>query len=330
MTSLYITEAGAYLHKRGGHVVVGRNQEVILEVPLEKVEDVYLIDSVQISSSLMVEFIKREIPLSWLSTRGTFYGSLINTSFVDVMKHLQQVRLLEEKLFYLSLSKKLIVAKINNQLTILRRYNRTIESRTIEQAIGNIISVRKSLLRSHTSNELIGYEGLISRLYFQCLGEIVPEPFTFTKRSKHPPLDSVNSLLSLGYSMLFNEILAGVIATGLHPYIGCLHKPKKGHAALVSDLIEEWRAPIIDSMVLSMLKRNMIGYDQFLMEEDGCYLSPEARKIFLLAYNQKIKSSNKYFGTDMTYRACIKKQIAAYSRAVMNECVGDYQPVELR
>ncbi len=121
----------------------------------------------------------------------------------------------------------------------------------------------------------------LSRIYFSALGNIVNEPFKFTKRTKQPPRDPINSMLSLGYSMLFNEVLSNVISTGLHPYVGFLHRIAKGHPALVSDLMEEWRAVIVDSMVLAIIKRNMISYDMFEITDDGCLLDTEARKIFL-------------------------------------------------
>ena len=84
MTSLYITESGAYLRKRGGHVLVGRNNEILLEVPLERIEDVTLVDSVQISSGLITEFLERNIPISWLSGRGRFFGSLLSNGSIDI------------------------------------------------------------------------------------------------------------------------------------------------------------------------------------------------------------------------------------------------------
>lgn len=100
MTSIYITENGAYLRKRGGHVIIGRNNEVLLEVPLERVEDVTIVDTVQVSSALATEFLERNIPLSWISSYGKFYGSLVGNGSVDVLKHKKQFDLLEQSYFY--------------------------------------------------------------------------------------------------------------------------------------------------------------------------------------------------------------------------------------
>lgn len=330
MTSLYITESGAYLRKRGGHVLVGRNNELLFEIPLERVEDVTLVDSVQISSELIGEFLQRDVPLSWISGRGQFFGSLLNNNAVDILKHKQQFDLLAEEKLYFALAQKVIVAKVHNQLTILRRYNRNLALDSVDTAIRNILAVRKNIFFTQDTKTLMGYEGIISRMYFSALGEIVPAEFKFEKRTKMPPRDPFNSMLSLGYSMLFNEILADIIAVGLHPYVGFMHKIVKGHPALASDLIEEWRAPLIDAMVLAMVKRNIITADMFDTTDEGCFLCKEARKIYLQNYNKKLRSDNQYLDGKYTYRESIKQQCRKYASAIMNNDLSLYVPLELR
>lgn len=330
MTSLYITESGAYLKKRGGHVLVGRNNEILLEVPLERVEDVTLVDSVQISSALITEFLERDIPLSWLSGQGRYFGSLLSNGSIDILKHQKQFALLQDAKLYFELAKKVIFAKVHNQLTILRRYNRNLESNSVESDINNIVAVRKNIFFAQDYHALMGYEGIISRIYFGALGKIVPEAFKFDKRSKMPPRDPFNSMLSLGYSMLFNEIMSDVLSIGMHPYVGFMHKIAKGHPALVSDLIEEWRAPLVDSMVLAMVKRNMLTSDMFETTEEGCFLNTEARKIYLQTYNKKLRSDNQYLDDKYTYRESIRQQCRRYASAIMNDDLSIYTPLELR
>jgi len=327
MTSLYVTEAGAFIKRKGGHVIVGRNNEVLFEVPLERIEDVSVIDSVHISSNLITEFLERGIPVTWLAGYGQYFGTLISTKTVDIIKQRTQFELLNDKSFYLELSRKIIIAKVKNQLTVLRRYSRNVEEGLIDSQIKNIIALRKHLRTAMTSEELMGYEGYISRVYFEAIGKIVPGEFTFSKRTKQPPRDPFNAMLGLGYSMLFNEILANVVNIGLHPFVGCFHSIGKGHPALVSDLIEEWRAPLIDSMVLSLVKRNSIDLSYFDNSEQGCFLNSEGRKLFLVAYNKKIRSENQYLEDSSTYRESIKRQCRAYSSAIMNHDLERYTPL---
>lgn len=231
MTTLYVTEAGSFIKRKGGHVVVGRNHEVLFEIPFEAIDDVTVFDSVHISASLITDFITKGIPITWLSGYGKYFGTLVNTNTVDIHKHQRQFTIRENKKFCLALSKKIITAKVNNQLTILRRYARNLPYDTVSEQINHICNIRKNIYKVTTTEELMGYEGIISRLYFEALGKIVPTEFAFTKRSKQPPLDSFNAMLGLGYSMLFNEIMAGAINAGLHPFVGCMHALKGGHPA---------------------------------------------------------------------------------------------------
>ena len=131
--------------------------------------------------------------------------------------------------------------------------------------------------------------------------------------------------------MLFNEIMAGVFNAGLHPFVGRMHALKAGHPALVSDLIEEWRAPIIDSLVLNLVKRNMIDVEQdFQYSGEGCYLNGEGRKLFMNTYNKKIKSVNQYMDRGQTFRESIYSQCKAYASAIMNIDFDRYIPIEIR
>lgn len=331
MTTLYVTESGSFIKRKGGHVIVGRNHEVLFEVPFEAIDDVTVFDSVYISSSLLTDFISNGIPVTWLSGYGKYFGTLINTNTVDIHKHQRQFTMRGDKEFCLALSKKIVNAKINNQVTILRRYKRNLPDETVSTQIDNICCIRKNIYKASNVEELMGYEGIISRLYFEGLGKIVPIEFAFTKRSKQPPLDPFNAMLGLGYSMLFNEIMAGVINAGLHPFVGCMHALKAGHPALVSDLIEEWRAPINDSLVLNLVKRNMIDVEQdFQYSGEGCYLNGEGRKLFLNAYNKKIKSVNQYIDRGQTFRESIYSQCKAYASTIMNIDLERYMPLEIR
>lgn len=123
MTTLYVTESGSFIRRKGGHVIVGRNHEVLFEVLFESIDDVTVFDSVHISSSLLTDFISNGIPVTWLSGYGKYFGTLINTNIVDIHMHQRQFTMRGDKEFCLALSKKLINAKINNQLTYEKVYS---------------------------------------------------------------------------------------------------------------------------------------------------------------------------------------------------------------
>lgn len=330
MASIYITENGAYLHKRGGKLLIDKDETTVMEVPLELVEDITIVNTAQISSSLITECFTKNIPVSWISTSGKLYGSLCSHSFVDIFKQKQQFDLIEEQDFYFKLAQNVVSAKIHNQLILLRRYNRNIKSEKVQELINYIANTQKNIKYTSDNNELLGYEGLASRTYFSALGMLVDEPFKFAKRSKQPPCDPFNAMLSMGYSILFNEIMSAVVSIGLHPYIGFFHQLAKGHPALVSDLIEEWRATIIDSLVMSLTKRGIVTAEMFTKNKKSCYFTPEGRKIFLNAYNKKLNTKNKYIGGEYSYRESLRIQCRNYARAVANKDINLYMPIKLR
>ena len=332
MSFAYITEEGAYIKKRGGVFVVGRNQEVVMEIPEETLEGLTLIDGVQVSSRAMVELLQLGIPVTWLSSRGAFFGRLESTRHVHVFRQAKQIELMDSP-FYLEIGKRCIAAKTHNQLTIMRRLNRSVESEDIARAIKEILSFWKHIFQSESAEELMGYEGIIAKTYFHVIGAVVPEEFRFKRRSKRPPLDPFNSMLSFGYTLLMYDVYTSLTNEGLHPYFGFLHALKNHHPALASDLMEEWRAVIVDSMVLSLVNHHEIRLEHFVRAEDGTpgiFLTREGRGIFLRAYEKKMRTVNQYIEGKHSYRHSLGYQAAQYAQALMAENAEMYEPIRLR
>lgn len=183
--------------------------------------------------------------------------------------------------FSLNLAKRIIKGKINNQGVVLRRYSR---SRGIDVE-KELISMKQSMNKIDTCkniSEIMGYEGMAAKNYFQGLSQLVEEEFYFQGRSKQPPKDEFNSMLSLGYSILMNEIYSKLENKGLNPYFGFIHSDRENHPTLVSDMIEEWRAVIVDSMVMSMVNGHEIFVEDFYHDVDtpGYFLNKQGMRKF--------------------------------------------------
>lgn len=331
MSFAYITEEGVYVRKRGERFRVERNQEVILEIPGNVLEGLVLIDGVQVSSQAMVEFLRLGVPVTWISQRGKFFGRLESTQHVNVDRQARQIAL-QGSVFFLKLSKRVIRAKVHNQLTLLRRYNRRAQLPEIEGVIRKILAMRENILRAENTARLMGYEGIIARMYFEALGKLVPEGFSFSRRSRQPPLDEVNSMLSFGYTLLLYEVYTALVVRGLHPYFGFLHVLRNHHPALASDLLEEWRAAVVDSMVLSLLHHHEILPEHFERDskEEGIYLTREGRHIFLAAYEKKLRTVNHYMSGEFSYRQSLPHQAESFAQAMMAEREEGYEPLLLR
>lgn len=331
MSYVYITEENAKLGKRGGRYVLARNMEVVMEIPEEVIESLVLVGRVQVTTEAITGLMEKNIPVTWISDHGRFIGRMENTLNVDVFRQQQQI-LKQGSSLYFQLAERMIDAKANNQLVILRRYNRRANVSSVHSDIANIISFRKHVLHSKSIEQLMGFEGIIAKIYFGALGNLVPPEFEFSKRSKRPPRDPFNSMLSFGYTLLTYELYTAIANHGLSPYFGVMHALKNHHPALASDMVEEWRAPIVDSMVMAMVQHREIKLEHFIKVPDGprYYLTREGRNIFIHAYEKKMRTVNQYSDSECSYRESINRQVGKLSRAIMENNPKLYEPIRLR
>lgn len=331
MCVVYVMNPGAFISKRNGMVCIWQNHKLSKNIPIATLEGLVLMDKVQISSQLVAELLEKKIPTTWVSSRGRFHGHLESYDAVHVFRQRQQV-LEQGTLFALEISKKVVSAKIHNQITLLRRYNRLQESPHIEEIIQQMGYLQKNVPRTVARDKIMGYEGSAARLYFSAFGELVSEPFTFHGRNKRPPKDAVNAMLSFGYTLLFQEVYTAICTYGMNPYFGFLHTLRNHHPALASDLMEEWRAILIDSMVLSIIRRHEMDIQQFHPDEviHGIYMTKAGRAVFLKAYEKKLRSHNSYQRGTLTFRESMRRQVETYSQALMKEDSSLYEPVQIR
>ena len=331
---LYISEPGSYLKKSGNRIVIEKDRSVTGEIQIEKLEAVIIFSGVQISSPLITFLLEKGIPMTWLSSNGSFYGRLEPTSHINIERQRNQFRAAEDKDFALALAKSFIMGKVRNSGVLLRRYNRTAGHPGVDSKLDQMGQCYLKLEKADSLEQLLGYEGMASRLYFTALGEVVKEDFRFAGRTRQPPLDPFNSLLSFGYTLLIYDVYTAIINRGLHPYMAFLHQIRHGHPALASDLMEEWRAVIVDSLVLSLVQGHSVDVSQFETDSaGGVYMGLEYRKNFINAYEKKLRQSNSYLPYithPVDYRESIQEQAMCLARAVDNKNPDLYRPVIIR
>jgi CRISPR-associated protein Cas1 len=163
------------------------------------------------------------------------------------------------------------------------------------------------------------------------MGECLSNPeFVFTARTRRPPGNPVNAMLSFGYQILWNHLLALIELQGLDPYQACLHQGTERHAALASDLIEEFRAPLVDSLVMYLINRKLIdAHQDFVYHNGGCYLNDAGRRKYLKAFLQRME---EWIQTDFQIKAprwdLLTSQVLAYKQFVYNPSQ-QYQPYRI-
>ncbi len=329
---IYVIEPGTYIKKNGEKINIICNDIVKESIPINIISSVVLSGKVIVSNGVFESFLKKEISLYWVNNQNKYIGKLDNISNINIEREYRQYKLMEDNLKTLEISKKIIYGKAKNQNEILKRYTRNFDSVEIKNIIKEIeININKIKYAKNTM-ELMGIEGYISKQYFKAMRYLIPDEYDFHKRIKQNPTDSVNATLNFCYSLLFNDIHNAIRANGLNPYIPILHSLKNRHQALVSDLMEEWRPILIDSMVINMFKNRELKIHDFEFKDDYCVISDNAIKKIVSKYRKKIDSSHKFVKDDkngQTYIQSINNQVRIFKNIVELE-KEEYVPVIVR
>jgi len=336
MSFIYVYEDGAKISfKQNRLFITIKEKDLDRSLPIEGVENVVIIGEVSITSPCIKELLRRGIKLTFLSGSGEFFGKLESTSHVNVSRHMCQFKCLEDSGFAFKIALEFTAAKIRNQITIVRRYERNRESSEVQRGIDELQIYYKKARDASDKESLMGYEGYAARVYYGLLSKLTEKEFAFSGRSRRPPRDPFNSLLSFAYTLLIYDVFNAVEGKGLHPYISCLHSIRQGHPSLCSDLMEEWRAVIADSLVMYVISKGIVKKKDFVTAEDseGVFLKPEIAKVFISEYEKKIRTKAKYlsyldFAT--SFRRAIEYQAGQYVKAIEQQDPSLYKGVIIR
>ena len=334
MSYLYVCEQGATIGIGENRFQVKYKDGMIKSIPAETLEVIEVFGKVQVTTQCIGECLKRGIDILFYSTNGAYFGRLISTSHVNVQRQRKQAELDKNLEFKLAFSRRIIEAKIRNQIVVLRRYART-AGRDISRSVVEMQNMYKKLERAVSVEQIMGYEGTAAKIYFRELGELVEREFAFNGRSRRPPRDPFNSLISLGYSIMMNELYGKLEGKGLNPYFGLLHKDREKHPTLASDLVEEWRAVLVDSTALSMLSGHELLKNDFYygIEQPGVFLEKEAFKKYVQKLETKFRTQNKYLSYidySVSFRKALDLQIDRLVKAIETEDPAVYIPITIR
>jgi CRISP-associated protein Cas1 len=330
MTTLYVTDQGAYLNVYHQQFQVLYQRELKIKVPVNRVSHIVLFGCCNLSHGAVSLSLRRRIPILYLSQRGRYFGRLETEGQAKVEYLARQVICAQDIIFTRKQAEAIVWTKLHNSRALLMKLNRRRPSKIALGAIEKLVQLMDDLPLADSMDALRGYEGAAAALYFQALGSLFTGPFAFEKRTKRPPTDPINSLLSLGYTLLSQNVYSFVQAVGLHTHFGNLHVPRDNHPALVSDLVEEFRAQLVDSLIAYLVNSNIFTIEDFTPpdERGGVYLHPDALKKFLKHWEEKLLSeiTHPHSGYKVSLRRCIELQVREYIACLMGE-VQVYRPM---
>ncbi len=322
MPVLYVLEQGVTISKEGERLIIKKEGRMIKYYHLHNIEQVIIIGRVNITPAVIATLLKREIDTVFLDSNGNYLGRLSPPWGRNSLLRMEHFKKAMEGNFSLSIAREIVRGKIENQRVFLRRINR--KGLGLEDIILRLKRIAEDASKGKDLQSLRGFEGTASRLYFQGFGKALEGKFQFKGREKRPPKDPVNSLLSLGYTLLLNRVISSINLVGLDPFIGFFHSIEYGRPSLALDLMEEWRPIIVDAVVVSCFNMGVIKRNDFEKGDDGgFYLTKDGWRKFINQFERKMNEKVEYPNGDMKlpYRSCIEQQVRLLARTIMGEGV---------
>lgn len=333
MGTLYISTDGAYVSKTDERLVVKVNRETLASVPLLKVEGVVVLGRATISPFALTELLERNIPLTFLKSTGRYLGRLEPDLNKNIYLRKAQWSASENSELVVTLVRDFVRGKLKNYKISLLRARRE-GAQDLDTAIKSLEKCIASSSQGFDIDYLRGLEGAGSAAYFSVFNLLIKSPdFEFKKRTRRPPTDPVNALLSFGYSLLNHDIHGAINIVGFDPYLGYLHQLRYGRASLALDLMEEFRPLVVDSVVLTAINRKVINAADFIVEPVSgmVSLAEEPRKEFLRLYEQKKQSkfTHPVLGTKCSYREAFEIQARFLAKFLLEE-IDLYPPLVMK
>lgn len=343
MNTLYVLSEGSYLRREGEAVLVDRKRVdgglPTLRVPIHMLDGILCFGRVSASPSAMALCAERGVALSFLSPGGRLLARVDAPGSGSVVVRRAQVRAADDAARTITIARAVVAGKIQSQRQNLLRSARDARSdadaETLRRTANLLLQSVEALQHAGMLDVVRGYEGESTRLYFEHIALMtpdVPKPLRFVKRSRRPPKDAANALLSFLYGVLTNDCASALAAVGLDPSIGFLHADRPGRPSLALDLVEEFRAPLADRLAITLINRKQVTPDAFSTRTGGAVEMTEAARRTVVAAYQERKNERRehpYLGQ----QAPIGRFLFIQARIMARHLRGDidhYVPVQFK
>lgn len=295
LNTLYVTTPNSYLSKDGENIVITVEEKQTFRIPVHNIESIVYFGYLGASPSLIGFCAEKGIGISFLSQNGFFLGRISGPVTGNVLARKKQYRLSDDLFASKRIAEMFITGKIINARAVLRRAIRDhagrVDVEKIKLAEQSLTWNIKNIVNCKTLDEIRGIEGISANIYFSCFDELIlnqKDDFYFKGRSKRPPKDRMNALLSYFYTLLTHDIRCALETVGLDPYVGFLHRDRPGRPSLALDVMEELRPYIADRLALSLVNLRQICATQFDVQDTGAIImNQDTRKLILSEWQKR-------------------------------------------
>lgn len=335
LNTLFITQPDVYLSLEGDNVVLLKDQEKMGRLPLHNLESIIAFGYTGASPALMGCCAERNISITFLTMNGRFLARVIGSSKGNVILRKKQSLISEDERQSARIARNFIVGKIYNHKWMIERMTRDYPLRVdvagFKGASKHLSSIMVDIRECEDLERLRGLEGQAALSYNKLFDQMIlqqKEDFSFQFRSRRPPLDPVNTMLSFAYTLLANDMTSALEGVGLDAYIGFLHRDRPGRASLALDVMEELRGVYADRFVLSLINKRVVSPEDFVYKENGAVImTDDARKKFLAAWQTKKqeKITHPFLGEKISWGLVPHVQALLLARYLRND-LDEYPP----
>lgn len=335
LNTLYVTQPDVYLSLDGDNIVLVKEQEKLGRAPLHNLESIVAFGYTGASPALMGYCAERNISIVFLTMNGRFLARVIGKSHGNVVLRKQQYRVSDDVVESARIARNFIVGKLYNQKWMINRmirdYELRIDADLFKAVSSELSSAMLDIRQCEDLERLRGLEGQAAISYNRLINPMIlqqKDDFYFHGRSRRPPMDNVNAMLSFAYTLLAHDTAAALEGVGLDAYVGFLHRDRPGRVSLALDLMEELRGIVADRFVLSQINLKLVKKDDFLRKENGAVIMTEdARKAFLKAWQLKKqeKITHPYLGEKISWGLVPHVQALLLARFLRSD-LDEYPP----
>jgi CRISPR-associated protein Cas1 len=353
MAVAYVVEQNASINREGERLLIKKGTSILHALHLFKLDQLVLMGNVFLTPQAIATLLHHGIDTVFMSRSGRYRGRLQPLQSKNITLRCEQFGRMAKEELRLDTARRIIEGKLANQRAMLLRLNRSREGLGLDDSILEMKRLGRQAAEASSPDALRGYEGRGAVVYFDGFARgFLADGVAFRKRVRRPPTDPVNALLSLGYTLLFNTVMAAVSLVGFDPYLGCFHVVDYGRPSLALDLMEEWRPVIVDSLVLSVFNLKTLTPADFIqtpgpeeeIEDDGdsdltdafgdkesetrenpsalpVRLTDDGFKKFIAQFERKMAEKVRFPLTEQqfSYRDCIREQVRHFARLVRGE-----------
>lgn len=292
LNTLYLLTPESYIYVRNGAIAVKVGGEEKYTIPAHTIDAIVCFGEMSITTPLIGFCTENGITISFLSRNGHFYGRVCGPVSGNVLLRRAQYKSIDSSEFRLAFVRNILYGKLRNSKEVLQRSSRSQEDEGIKEKLSlaaqRISEDAKMLSELSDIDSLRGVEGTAAMTYFSQFDNMLKNgKYRFKTRSRRPPENEVNAVLSFSYTLLTREMQSALETVGLDPAAGYMHTLRPGRASLALDMIEELRAPLCDRFTLSLFNKGQLSDKDFDKENGAVYLNEKGRKIVLTAWQNR-------------------------------------------